>query len=229
MNGQNIKLILQQISDVLLLNGGFLSNPGLYTGEMGLVLFFTRYARFTENDLYPDYSFCLMENIQNRIHRQTSIDYREGLSGIGSSVEYLVQNGFINADTDEILEDFDQRLFFTYSLANLPIDEIIDIGYYAAWRMSGKSEQKDMIRRTVLPQIENRSVFPKLKHKTVPESFKEKTHSHCLELIAENQFWDMEMGLQNGLAGWGLSLLTEIDGDDSWFSLLPDNLNTPEK
>ena len=98
----NTLSIIQKISDVLLMNGGFLSNPGLYTGEMGLVLFFTRYARYTQNDLYLDYAYGLMEKLQNRIHRDTSIDYKQGLSGIGSAIEYLVQNGFFEANTDEI-------------------------------------------------------------------------------------------------------------------------------
>ena len=46
----DIKLLLQQISDVLITTGGFLINPGLYSGEMGLVLFFARYARYIQND-----------------------------------------------------------------------------------------------------------------------------------------------------------------------------------
>ena len=71
-----MKHVLQQISDVLLMNGGFLSNPGLYSGDMGLVLFFTRYARYAKNDLYLEYSYGLMEKIQNRIHRATPINYK---------------------------------------------------------------------------------------------------------------------------------------------------------
>ena len=109
---EDVKLIVQQIADVLLMNGGFLSNPGLYTGEMGLVLFFTRYARYTQNDLYMEYAYELMEKIQNRVHRGSPINYKEGLAGIGSAIEYLVQNGFFEADTDDVLEEFDERIFF---------------------------------------------------------------------------------------------------------------------
>ena len=152
-NEQDIQSILQQISDVLLVNGGFLSNPGLYSGEMGLVLFFAHYARYTRNDIYLEYAYGLMEKLQERIHQETPINYKQGLAGIGSAIEYLVQNSFFEADTDEILEDFDSRIFFTYNLPYLSIDKIMDVGYYAFWRLSGNSMKKDFIRQTILPQI----------------------------------------------------------------------------
>jgi len=93
---QDIQSILNQISDVLLMNGGFLSNPGLYTGEMGLSLFFAHYARYTKNDLYLEYSYNLLEKLQNSLHRESSVNYKNGLTGIGSTIEYLVQNGYFN-------------------------------------------------------------------------------------------------------------------------------------
>jgi len=224
----NTLSIIQKISDVLLMNGGFLSNPGLYTGEMGLVLFFTRYARYTQNDLYLDYAYGLMEKLQNRIHRDTPIDYKQGLSGIGSAIEYLVQNGFFEANTDEILEDFDKRIFFTYNLSYLSKEEIQSVGYYAAWRLSGNSAQKDMIRQIILPQIEKHSFVPDLHRKTIADSLIEKTYNRCLKLIDTSDFWSKDMGLKNGLAGWGLSLLTELDDDDSWFLLFPNDLIPPQ-
>lgn len=225
---QPIEYIIGQISDLLLINGGFLDHPGLYTGEMGVALFFTRYARYTRNDLYLDYSYDLMEKAQNNIHWDTSINYKHGLTGVGSAIEYLVQNRFIEADTDDVLEEFDNRIFFTYNLPYLPVEEIMDIGYYAGWRMSGNSSKKDMIRQNILSQIENalieRSVNPiclQINRTSTPIGFENKTFAHCQALIANNEFWNKNIWLYDGLAGWGLSLLTELDGDDTWFPLIP--------
>jgi len=189
----NINEILQQISDILLINGGFLYSPGLYDGEMGLVLFFTRYARYTQNGLYLDYAYDLIERTQNRIHHHIPISYKHGLAGIGSAIEYLVQNGFFKADTDEVLEEFDQRIFFRYNLPYLSIEEILDVGYYALWRLSGKSAKKDMIRQTILPQIEKtmqiHSVHPSLlqmNRRSPPESFVDKTYNRSIDLLCNN-------------------------------------------
>jgi len=51
-NEQSINTYLHRISNILLINGGFLSNLGLYSGNMGIVLFFYRYARLTQNEIY---------------------------------------------------------------------------------------------------------------------------------------------------------------------------------
>ena len=52
-----------------------------------------------------------IEKIQNRIHQETPINYKHGLAGIGATIEYLVQEGYIEADTDDIPENIDDRLF----------------------------------------------------------------------------------------------------------------------
>ena len=220
-NKKAIRSILRQISDILLINGGFSGNLGLYTGETGLVLFFFHYARHTQNELYADYGFELIEKIQSRINKNSPTSYKDGLAGIGSAVEYLVQNGFIEADTDEILEDFDKQIIFSRDLALLPIEEINDLGYYAAWRMSGTSKQKDMIQQTV----QQYSDFNK---NEIHACFAEKTYGNCMELIDKNIFWNKDSEFQNGLSGWGMALLTELSGDDSWIPLFPYNLKSPE-
>jgi len=220
--------IVEQIANVLIINGGFLDNPGLYNGEMGLVLFFARYARHTRNDLYMAYCSELIEKIQQIVHQDTPINYTQGLTGIGSAIEYLVQNQYFEVDTDEILEDFDKRIFFTFNLAYLPVDLTIDVLRYVNWRLSGNSTQKDKIRRYVLPQIEkvlarnqnsDYDVPDQFSNSIMPAGFEDKTMNHCLELISTNQFWNMDLGLYDGLAGWGMALMTELDNDNSWFSL----------
>ena len=250
----DIQSQIKEISDILLMNGGFLNNPGLYTGEFGLVLFFTRYARFTQNEMYSDYAYDLIEKIQKRIDLDTSINYIQGLTGIGSAFEYLVQNGFIEADIDEVLEDFDKRIFLAYNPQHLSVEEIIDVGCYALWRMSGNSIHKKMIRYTILPSIVNNMKtlglskdvvlferitkthdnsftleWHQLCQNVIPKGFWEQSNFYFTELFMENVFFDKEnihMGLQNGLAGCGISLLTKLDKDNSWISLLPYNFYT---
>ena len=152
-NENQIKSHLQRISNTLLINGGFLNNPGLYSGEMGLALFFAQYARFSQNELYSDYSFNLIEIIQKSIHKGTPVNYKNGLAGIGSSIEYLVQNDYFKVDTDFLLEEFDERIFSVENLPYLPIEDLLSIEYYALWRMSGNTARKQTILKTVLPQI----------------------------------------------------------------------------
>jgi len=236
LDEQQIKTVLQRISNILLINGGFLNNLGLFTGEMGLVLFFFRYARFNQNSLYADYSYDLIEKIQSRIHQETPINYEEGLTGIGSAFEYLVQNGFVEADTDDILEVFDKRIFALNNLPFLPVEDIKGIGYYALWRMSGKSSstklatKKDRSLKSSLKKIEtflnkkgeNPNDIPTVRNNL--QLLDEKNYSRLLDQLSKKDGVKkslVRLGIQNGFAGLGLALLSRLDGDNSWTSLFP--------
>lgn len=261
---QSTNAHLHRITNTLLINGGFLPNPGLYSGEMGLVLFFYRYARFTKNKIYAEYSAELLEKIRMKIHPNMPLNYKQGLSGIGSAIEYLVQNGYIDLDTDIILEEIDKKAFFTYNLPYLPFEEIADIGYYALWRLMGSNTQKEMILNLVIPQIVNVMSEWEEKQNTINPTvsfFKnlilkdnnificdnQLIISNWLQLCCKNssdksnyanpfktvleRFTNdstlmnaIELGFQNGLAGLGHYLLSELDYDDSWLSLFPNDI-----
>jgi hypothetical protein len=259
MDKNEINTYLRRISNILLINGSYMKNLGLHTGEMGLVLFFYRYARLTQNEVFLAYSSYLLEKIQNKINQNTPVNYKQGLSGIGATIEYLAQNGFLETSTDDFLEDFDKRIFFTFNLPYLSIDKIADIGYYALWRLSGNSARKDIILKSVMPQIVNvmeewqtsqnmlhpmvsffkdmisaqntnllydRSITSSrlqlCREKSSNNSDETTPFAHLLELFSNNN--DLDLGFQNGLTSLGLFLITELDGDDSWLSLFPNDI-----
>ena len=102
---------LKYISGILMQHDVAGLNPGLLHGKMGLVVFFVHYARYTGDPLFENHAMALMDNIQEQILRQNDMTYASGLAGIGTGIEYLVQNNFLEADTNEVLEDFDQYIF----------------------------------------------------------------------------------------------------------------------
>jgi hypothetical protein len=256
-NEQSIHTCLQRISNMLLINGGFLPNLGLYSGDMGVVLFFYRYARLMQNEIYSEFSSYLMERVQNKLHQFTPVNYIQGLTGIGSTIEYLAQNGYLNANTDDMLGEFDKRIFFTYNLSNLQLTYIMDIGYYALWRMAGQSVLKDTIYKSVLPQILHVMMEWKINQSIINSTisffidifsstiFKDERsiisdwHKLCRNnniINGQLQEYDptislskFDFGIQNGLSGLGLSLISKLDGDDSWLSLFPNDLITCQK
>ena len=261
-NEQEIKSYLLRISNILLINGGLLGNPGLYTGDMGIVLFFYLYARFSKCEIFSEYSSYLLDNIQNKVNQSTSVNYIRGLTGIGSTIEYLSQNGCLKDDKIDLLKVFDNQIFFTYNLPYLSIDKLVDIGYYTLWRLSGNSAQKETLIKPVMTQIvniiEEKLSGKNLTHPAVSffrdtissETTKHTINENWLRLCRKNvmdsqerfgKLTNMEekirgknadinlncldLGVQNGLTGLGLSLLSEIDGDDSWISLFPNPFN----
>lgn len=103
--------LLERITNILLLNASFIDNLGLMHGKMGICIFFYHLARKTNNKIYEDYAGELLDEITEEINEQTPWDFENGLAGIGWGIEYLVQKGFVEGDTDEILLEFDNKLF----------------------------------------------------------------------------------------------------------------------
>ena len=100
----------QRIIRHLMLQASFTSNVGLYHGKMGIVLLFAHYGRFMENTLYGDFAGELLDEIYEDIHSDTPIDFENGLCGIGWAIEYLLQNGFMEGDSDEVLFEIDRKI-----------------------------------------------------------------------------------------------------------------------
>jgi hypothetical protein len=139
---------LQRIANVLLLNGSFTDNLGLLNGKMGIAIFFFHYARYTGNKIYEDYAGELIDEIYEEINLSTPAGFANGLTGIGWGIEYLVQNGFVEADTDEALEEIDNRIY--QNMFNSPIlleseDDIFGYGLYNLARLKNREEDDENI------------------------------------------------------------------------------------
>jgi hypothetical protein len=139
----------QKIINNLLLNASFIDNIGLMHGKMGISIFFFHLARQTKNQIYEDYAGELIDEIYEEITANTPVDFENGLAGIGWGIEYLVQNKFIEADTDEVLEEFDNRIFKEL-IYNTPKEiglliGIIGVGAYFLKRIQNPSSNDEKI------------------------------------------------------------------------------------
>lgn len=102
---------LAEIAEYLMEKAEPAGNPGLMGGDIGLALFFFYYAKFTDDDKYAEYGVNLISEVFDAINDEekpfTYHTHAGGLAGIGWCVEHLAQTGFLDADTDEILEALD--------------------------------------------------------------------------------------------------------------------------
>lgn len=96
----------------------------LYDGKTGLSLaYYLLFAKLKDNR-YLAKGQSLIEDLSENISQVQTFDMESGLSGIGWGIEWLIQNKFIDANSDEILADIDDELYKTvvYSKsANLSI------------------------------------------------------------------------------------------------------------
>ncbi len=99
----------QHALNTLLLNAGYINNPGILNGKMGISMLFFYLAKHSQNSLFSQYGEELLDQIYNELHSDTPVDFENGLPGIGWGIEHLLQNKFVEADTD-VLEDFDSLI-----------------------------------------------------------------------------------------------------------------------
>lgn len=143
------RILQQRIINSLLLNASFIDNPGLMHGKMGISIYFYHLARQTQNKIYEDYAGELIDEIYEEITINTPAGFENGLAGIGWGIEYLVQNNFIKADTDEVLEEFDNRIFKEL-IYNTPqeiglLNGIIGLGAYFLKRVQNPATDDEKI------------------------------------------------------------------------------------
>lgn len=101
---------LEQIAQYLSIWYPFTTNISLLNGKMGGVIFLYHYSKYSNKSQYRHIAENLIEDIYKQINIDMPINFSYGLCGIGWAFEYLIQNKFIEADSDDILEDIDAKV-----------------------------------------------------------------------------------------------------------------------
>jgi len=151
-NLQFIKRIKIKIDDIAeLMKDSSQSNPDLTGGKAGELFFLVYYSFYKEDEVYLNKVTTLLSEIFEKIESGFNYPtFAGGLAGIGWIVEFLVENDFIDADTDEIignLDDFLYPLMLDYvRKGNFDyLHGAVGLGMYFLKRQSNKDSQKYLI------------------------------------------------------------------------------------
>ena len=189
---------------------------------MGIILFFSHYACFTPNKHFEDFAECLLDELYEEIHKDLPINLENGLCGIGWGIEYIVQRGFINGNTDDILADIDCKVMEIdpLRLSDLSLRSgLAGIAFYIIARLNTNrvtstlpfdntylmSLQQALVRAEFTPKDEAPAdLLVSFNHVRkggkltlyLPDCL---THS---QLLLNKPFDEILLGLEDGLAGW---------------------------
>jgi hypothetical protein len=215
-----IENCLKNIADKMVDSPDIPYFPGLFYGKMGIAVFLCHYSAHAQDERYGDFAYGLITKAQNQLHGNSPVNYAYGLSGIGTAIEYLVQNHYIEADTDEVLEDFDHCLsnhLISYSSLS-SINQILDMEKYFSFRIKNtnkENEIKENIKRVMNLKEMQFSRKPVYSRKVLDIS------TDKLTLFIEKPEEDIPFCLINGLAGIGLTLLSDMDKrHNTWLDLI---------
>lgn len=220
------KDFLSSVSKHLIINASFLDDPGLYNGKMGIVLFFAHYAKWSGKEICNDFASKLLDEVYAQIHTDTPINFSKGLCGIGWGMEYLLQNDFLEGNSNDILAAIDEKVMERDPLRMQ--DAQFETGasgilYYVITRIISSSHPKEEISfdRNYLQAWEavmeqEIKAYPDQPVSDHPflrwvrgEEVKIDLNRFLRELIAENDLYDEEyiylpFTLKKGCAGMGL-------------------------
>ncbi len=86
---------------------------GLSSGKAGEIMILLLLYQYLKRDDYLEKANLLLEDIAIHISQVKDPGFMLGLSGIGWLIEWIAQNGFMEINTDKVLEEVDDRLYKT--------------------------------------------------------------------------------------------------------------------
>ena len=92
--------LMDNLGQYILLNAYSTDSSGLYNGKAGLSIVLFELSAISGNKLWEDHAYELI--CQALITTDLNTSFTSGLSGIGYSLLYLINNNFIDADFDEL-------------------------------------------------------------------------------------------------------------------------------
>lgn len=140
-----------QIAKIIEGNGLSGIYQGFLQGNTGLCIFFYHLSRQTNNPEYEKLADDLLDKVFASLTTSASADFEDGLAGIGWGIEYLLQHGLAEGDSDEILEEVDNKVFKALNEKNHTSFELGNglAGYlfYLINRLKDKPEPLSMAQR----------------------------------------------------------------------------------
>ena len=208
-------LLLQQLDEIaaiLAVSSHTCKYMGLSYGKIGIAVFFFHYARYKGNMLFASYALKLIKMVKENMHTGSLLNYEEGLTGIGTGIEYVAQQGFLDIDTDVILSDFDKKfaeIILKHKLY-LSFQVLEDMKRYYSARLENPQTKSRVFLYKSINEI---SAIMEL-HERVGVTFEEIPKNNKL-----SQDNPENLGIE-GLAGKGFALLEKLNPKhDTWLFL----------
>jgi hypothetical protein len=118
------------------------SNPSL--DLIHISLYFYYISRLGNNKEYEKLAKKYLDEVAASINTIKSVDIKHGLAGIGLGIDYLVKNNFVKGNINNILQEIDDYLFRTISVAKhyetLDTLTMLQVLYYFYVRLKDQSQ-----------------------------------------------------------------------------------------
>lgn len=123
-------------------------SPGM-KGMMGETIAFFRLFRQTGLKVWEEKAEVLLDEVMECCTLDTPTTYDYGLCGVGVGIEYLIQEGFVDGNSDEILLEVDSKIYSAInqrSLQSIGLEEgVCGLAYYLYFRLHWRLDSDDRV------------------------------------------------------------------------------------
>jgi hypothetical protein len=122
-----MKTILEKIANILMLNATDVYNLGILEGRMGIAIFFYKYARFSQDNIYSEVADELLDSVIEEVNNIPDLSFDQGAIGIAWGIRYLIRHDFIEGNPEEVLLDIENLFFNRYRndlISKIPVSAI---------------------------------------------------------------------------------------------------------
>ena len=133
---------------------------GLADGKMGLCIYYYYIGRIFNNTDYKQNAELLIDEVFEQIKMTKGLDIKNGLSGIGMGIDHLIDNEYVEGDSNDILTDVDNELFKQIcNLDKLKDDDLfphLQLIYYFTVRLKKQkknSENEQLFKEVIINTI----------------------------------------------------------------------------
>jgi hypothetical protein len=125
------------------------SSIGLAHGKMGLCIYFFQLSKMNEYASYKNEAEKILDDIYSMLNYNSSKDIESGLAGIALGIRFLIKEGFVDGNINDVLEDIDNNIYSYLSnineSTNLSLNEfqIIQLLLYYSIRLDDQEKDSD--------------------------------------------------------------------------------------
>lgn len=143
-------LFLNSYTEYLAQQGNDIQDIGLWNGKMGIAIYLLHFSRLVHSEKYENEAIKLIDAVYEKLSFETPFFFESGLLGIGCGFEYIIQNGFAEADRDEVLLEIDlmvRNLIDSRAVGDLSLKRgACGVGYYLFCRLTNRNiENESMV------------------------------------------------------------------------------------
>lgn len=142
---------LHKLIDYVLLNAYSVNSTGLYNGKAGLSLCLFEIAKILKDESIEEHAFELLQ--EALLSKNEDISFENGLSGIGFTLLYLINNLFIEADFDELFQDKVTKIMANINKTDLLTDQVISLLPIVYFLQEANNRKKNDVNTEYIKKI----------------------------------------------------------------------------